>query len=543
VIEIPEDGWGLDANDAPTGLLGGRSILAEPFAAPDWHWGDAADDDPVAYADTARQRAGGVLQRQRSIGAFNRGLDELTTSIAGGADWAHGLERYDREIEALRERHGGVLRDPGDRDAFARHAGEFAAMQRIGLKRALVERQAGEALGQLDEQLGYYAGKAAEAGNDVFRQIATDGGLRAIDELREAGYLTPESAEARKSAFLGRIDGADVEALAKVDPNEALGALGGGLFARLDPETREKLRADITATLTGGGSSSGDIAAALAPIIAKNDGLRELLEEMQANPDDPGALIQLAAGLLDSGSDAPEASLLGFLRLLLSGRNLPKRPPRLPAPRKRGDEPDSPAPVLPPRAKPPLVPPPTQDEAEQPDASTPRDKSEEEISTARALWKEKGFKIDQFGPVFEDLRGDWKEGIQRLLKEQDGEVPEALTHPLIEGGIDLIWGEAGTGKGDGYGLAKIAKFHPEVLDGLPDLIADMQIISRSKNRVRLESPAHQAVIRLEFDGRRKTWLLTAFEKEHWALRSAEDGQAEPHGRTDSSITGPAKDKD
>ena len=31
MIEIPEDGWGLDAKDAPLGLLDGRSGLAQPF--------------------------------------------------------------------------------------------------------------------------------------------------------------------------------------------------------------------------------------------------------------------------------------------------------------------------------------------------------------------------------------------------------------------------------------------------------------------------------------------------------------------------------
>lgn len=251
MIEIPDDGWGL-ADDASDSLLGRIGAFADSgLAAPDGHWGDSANDDPVSMADNARTRASGILQRQRSISAFNRGLDTLSDSIVESADWAAGLERYDREIESLRERYGGELRNPEDRDAFARHAGEFAAMQRIGLKRALVERQASEAFSQLDEQLGYYAGKAAEADNDVFRQIATDGGLRAIDELREAGYLTPESAEARKSAFLGRIDGADVDTLAKADPNAALNALDGGLFARLPPEAREALRGRIAALLNG----------------------------------------------------------------------------------------------------------------------------------------------------------------------------------------------------------------------------------------------------------------------------------------------------
>jgi hypothetical protein len=463
MIEIPEDGWDADVLDVPGSLLDGMGGSGEPSLGR-WSWAD--EDLPQGSAndpDKTHERASGVFRRQRSIGAFNRELDSLSASIAEAPDWSDGLERFDRKVEELRQRHAGDLSDEDDREAFARHAGEFAAMQRIGLKRALVERQASDALTQLDEQLAYYADKAAGADNEVFRQIALDSGLRAIDELREAGYLTAESAEARKAMFL---------------------------------------------------NPSADGAA--------------------NNPGDLDGLIHLAGNLLDSGINTPEANALKKLLEKLLGGGLPRRRPR-------SDEPqESPAPVPPRLPKPPLVTPPNQfgDQNE----SSPQPKSEQEITTARARWKEQGLAVDQFGPVFEDLRGNWKEGVQRLLREQDGQIPEALRHPKINDSIDLIWGDAGTGKGDGYGLAKIVRFHPEVLDDLPQLITEMSVISRSKNRIRLESERHHAAVRLEFDGKKKTWLLTAFEKEDWALRSTEDGQAEPHGRTDSSATGPAKDK-
>ena len=41
----------------------------------------------------------------------------------------------------------------------------------------------------------------------------------------------------------------------------------------------------------------------------------------------------------------------------------------------------------------------------------------------------------------------------------------------------------------------------------------MVVISRSANRVNLESKTHKAAVRLEWDGEKKNWLLTAFEKE------------------------------
>lgn len=145
-------------------------------------------------------------------------------------------------------------------------------------------------------------------------------------------------------------------------------------------------------------------------------------------------------------------------------------------------------------------------------------KPEAEIKAAEADWAKKGVTIGDFGPVFEDLRGNWKDGIQRLLKEQNGEVPGALHHPQI-GGIDLVWGKAGTAASDGYGLAKIATYHPEVLNNLQDLVADMRVISRSSNRVILESSDHRALVRLDFNGEKKNWLLTAYQKDGSAFHA------------------------
>ena len=40
----------------------------------------------------------------------------------------------------------------------------------------------------------------------------------------------------------------------------------------------------------------------------------------------------------------------------------------------------------------------------------------------------------------------------------------------------------------------------------------MEVVSRSANRVNLESKTHKAGVRLDWDGVRKTWLMTMFEK-------------------------------
>ena len=117
-----------------------------------------------------------------------------------------------------------------------------------------------------------------------------------------------------------------------------------------------------------------------------------------------------------------------------------------------------------------------------------------------------------FGDSYDQFRGKAKEAIKFLLRKRSGEAIGALHHKEV-GDIDLVWGKEGTGKSNGFGLSKLAKFHPEVLDSLQDILDDMVVISRSANRVNLESKTHKAAVRLEWDGEKKNWLLTAFEKE------------------------------
>lgn len=116
-----------------------------------------------------------------------------------------------------------------------------------------------------------------------------------------------------------------------------------------------------------------------------------------------------------------------------------------------------------------------------------------------------------FGPIFREYSGKPAEAVAHLLKARTGEVPGALHHPSI-GEIDLVWGEEGAGKSNGYGLAKIAKFHPEVLDELQDYLSEMHISSESANRYRLKSDTHEAAVSKHWHGNKKTWLLTEYLK-------------------------------
>jgi hypothetical protein len=116
-----------------------------------------------------------------------------------------------------------------------------------------------------------------------------------------------------------------------------------------------------------------------------------------------------------------------------------------------------------------------------------------------------------FGVILTEFRGDAPGAIARLMELKSGEAIGALNHPEI-GDIDLIWGEEGTSESNGYGLAKLVKWHPEVLHDLQGIIGNMRVTSRTPNRIQLESDRHKGAVRLEWDNQAKHWLLTAFEK-------------------------------
>ena len=129
--------------------------------------------------------------------------------------------------------------------------------------------------------------------------------------------------------------------------------------------------------------------------------------------------------------------------------------------------------------------------------------------------------IGDFGPIYNQFVGKPQEAIEFLINKKGGEATGALSHPEI-GPIDLVWGYEGTGDSDGYGLSKLLKFHPEVLNDLQGILNEMHITYKSDNRIRLESERYQAGVRLTWNNESKTWLLTAFEKQNSVLDNTTD---------------------
>ncbi|WP_432784689.1 hypothetical protein AAEX37_01620 [Oligella sp. MSHR50489EDL] len=143
----------------------------------------------------------------------------------------------------------------------------------------------------------------------------------------------------------------------------------------------------------------------------------------------------------------------------------------------------------------------------------PRDDNGQFASSEGASKKEP--EVGRFGKIFTEFRHDVQGAIAKLKSEQGGEAIGALYHPEI-GDIDLIWGETGDPDNDykgGYGLAKIIKKHPEVVDNLQEILLDTKVKVRGKNRVALESENYKAAVSLNWMEEEKRWLLSAYMKE------------------------------
>lgn len=136
---------------------------------------------------------------------------------------------------------------------------------------------------------------------------------------------------------------------------------------------------------------------------------------------------------------------------------------------------------------------------------------------------------EPFGKAYNEYSGKPKEAIEYLLKEKNGYVPNAVYKEGI-GNIDIVWGEAGTGKG-GYGLAHIIRRRneegnngEEFVKQLPDIIEHGKIYSKiaqinnegsyirknEEDRVYIGTRDKEIVIRLTWNDETHNWLLTGY---------------------------------
>ncbi|SFO77985.1 hypothetical protein SAMN04488056_112171 [Cohaesibacter marisflavi] len=168
---------------------------------------------------------------------------------------------------------------------------------------------------------------------------------------------------------------------------------------------------------------------------------------------------------------------------------------------------------------------------------------------AEPLWKNNGTwketdpdiaGIGKLGPVLkpDSYIGNWIGLVDRLKQMNAGEAPEAISHPEI-GPIDVIWGDYDPKSQKGLGLKKIVEKHPEVVNDLPGIVRSASIITKTGNRIRLASDNRMVVVRLDFDGEAKTWLMTAFEKKDRHIKGSTERLDSRQADTHSSSTLPA----
>lgn len=177
-----------------------------------------------------------------------------------------------------------------------------------------------------------------------------------------------------------------------------------------------------------------------------------------------------------------------------------------------------------------------QKRAERQQATAPEGSSERAEVRMRAAKEPIG--ESDFGPVYEgrDFNGS-RDMIAFLESKNGGEIINALYHPSV-GWISLVWGKPGTAHSDGFGISKIVKFHPEIKGyDMQALLDDMTEKERTKNRVILENDKFLASVRLDWDGKKKTWLLTMFEKGSPSYDKTTDTAISPKlaGQSDTAL--------
>ncbi|ARJ56106.1 hypothetical protein [Campylobacter cuniculorum] len=119
---------------------------------------------------------------------------------------------------------------------------------------------------------------------------------------------------------------------------------------------------------------------------------------------------------------------------------------------------------------------------------------------------------EPFGVNFSAFYHKGKEAINHLLKEKQGQVKGAFYREDL-GDISLVWGEAGTGKSDGFGLAKIAKYHPEVLENLDHIIKKGFFYHDEKGRPNIKLNDEIIGLRDNWKGKKiPYWIISSYKK-------------------------------
>ena len=126
-----------------------------------------------------------------------------------------------------------------------------------------------------------------------------------------------------------------------------------------------------------------------------------------------------------------------------------------------------------------------------------------------------------FGPIFTQFKGKPKEAIIFLRQQRKGECIASLYRDDI-GDIDIVWGEVTDPiKHRGFGLSHIIDKHEkeikqlgfEVEDFVPIVVQFGELKEKKSDdkKITLESEMFRVIIQKKWNGKDKTFLLSAFD--------------------------------
>ena len=113
-----------------------------------------------------------------------------------------------------------------------------------------------------------------------------------------------------------------------------------------------------------------------------------------------------------------------------------------------------------------------------------------------------------FGKIYKGLHDE--DAVKFLLNKKGGEMVGAINRDGFAC-IDLVYGISGE---NGYGLAHVEEQRPGFSILIPDIIKKGAPIYQSKDRIlfihSLKNKRRMAVVRLDWNGFQKHWIVTGF---------------------------------
>ncbi|HDX6329424.1 TPA: hypothetical protein RPW53_000301 [Campylobacter fetus subsp. venerealis] len=119
--------------------------------------------------------------------------------------------------------------------------------------------------------------------------------------------------------------------------------------------------------------------------------------------------------------------------------------------------------------------------------------------------------IKEFGTNYAEFYHDGSNAIKKLLVEKQGQVAGAFNKDGKD--ITLVLGIEGTSHSDGYGLAKIAKYHPEAVDKLDNIISKGEFYKDEKGRLNIKYNDDIVGLRENWLGNETApWIISSYNK-------------------------------